>query len=71
MSEPDPVPTSQVTGTTTDNSAAGSAPGTPPSPQDLDVSPHPYRQLQHADDDGGSQPGRWAAPEDTWPGAPA
>jgi len=69
MSEPDPVPTSQVTGTTSPTDEAQTAPGTPPGPADLDVSPHPYRQLQHADGDGGSHAGSWARPADSWPGS--
>jgi len=71
MSEPDPVPTSQQAGATSPTDEAQTAPGTPPGPADLEVSQHPYRQLQHADGAGGSQPGRWARPEDAWPGSPA
>jgi hypothetical protein len=72
MSEPQPdqMPTSQVTGTTSPTDEAQTAPGTPPSPQDLDVSPHPYRPIVHADGAGGSVAGTWDAPADGWPGSP-
>jgi hypothetical protein len=56
---PDVMPTGQQAGATTDNSDAGTAPGTDGGPDDTTAPEHGYRRLAHGEA-GGHVEGRWA-----------